>query len=80
VSIGANDLIKAWFMLTQCNQMVPGLGSIGGDGDVSALSLMANGFRDIATGSAVTPYLGGRRSEGKTAATDPPGLIDIGAM
>lgn len=37
---------------------VPGVGSIGGDGDVSAFSLMGNGYWDIATGGPVTPYLG----------------------
>lgn len=37
---------------------VPGFGTASGDGDVSALSLMANGFWDIETGSSVTPYLG----------------------
>jgi opacity protein-like surface antigen len=37
---------------------VPGTGSVGGDGDISAFSLMANGFWDIETGSPVTPYLG----------------------
>lgn len=32
--------------------------SYSGDGDISALSLMANGFFDIDTNSPVTPYIG----------------------
>ena len=37
----------------------PGFGSLPVDGDISALAFMANAFWDIATGSPVTPYLGG---------------------
>ncbi|ALC17950.1 surface antigen msp4 family protein [Desulfuromonas soudanensis] len=38
---------------------VPGLVITGLDGDISAISFMANAFWDIPTGSPVTPYLGG---------------------
>jgi opacity protein-like surface antigen len=35
------------------------LGDFSGDGEVTALSLLANGYFDIHTNSPVTPYLGG---------------------
>jgi opacity protein-like surface antigen len=38
---------------------IGGLGSADMDGDVSALSFMANGWYDIKTGTPFTPYLGG---------------------
>lgn len=50
---------------------VNGLGTFAGDGDVSTLSLMANGFWDIETGSPVTPYLGAGIGVAQVSMDDP---------
>lgn len=50
---------------------VNGLGTFAGDGDVSTLSLMANGFWDIETGSRVTPYLGAGIGVAQVSMDDP---------
>lgn len=54
----------------------PGFGTFSADGDVSALSLLANGFWDIPTGGPVTPYLGAGIGVAQVSMDDPSFPID----